>query len=76
MAGCGGLGARDAMLVDEESRSVLADLPFFKYSEVLWILSKSLAISKVTVGCWNTMAPGCWMGVKAMNEVCGPGRPM
>lgn len=51
-AGCcgGGFGAREAVLAGAKSNSVMADLPFFKYSEVLAILSKSLAISGSTVG--------------------------
>lgn len=54
--------------------SVLADLPFFKYSEVLAILSNSLAISGSTACCGKTMAAGGWMGVKAMKEGCCTGR--
>ena len=64
------MGAREAEPAWEESRSVLADLPFFKYSEVLAILSNSLAISGSTDGCWKTMAAVGWMGVKAMKDGC------
>lgn len=51
---------------------MLADLPFFKYSEVLAILSKSLAICGSTAGGWKTMAAaaGGWMGVN-MKDGCG-----
>lgn len=77
-AGCwaGGLGAREAAPAWEESRSVLAGLPFFKYSEVLAILSNSLAISGSTVGCGKTMAVAGWMGGKAMKGVCCAARGM
>lgn len=50
---------------------MLADLPFFKYSEVLAILSNSLAISGSTAGCENTMAAAVWMGVNAIKDEDG-----
>lgn len=74
--GGGGLGAREVVLAWEESCSVLAILPFFKYSEVLAILSNSFAISGSTAGCGKAMAAAGWMGVNAMKDGCCVDRAM
>lgn len=74
--GGGGLGAREGGPAWAESGSVPDTFPFLRYSEVLAILSKSLAICGSTAGGGKTMAAAGWMGVKAMKEAWWGGRPM